>query len=161
MAEMDERKLTKQLFRILAITVIGSLLLSALALGIVGYMMKSAHGMEHTQIQAEAAEYRVRLLKQMDKNLQILTTLSKAYEVSTITNEPERLQQNLTAINSANDFISVVYMRKDGTGIMHTSGDSSWSDITLQDCHPESVEAIESALQVCLWGCWLFGAARH
>lgn len=147
MADMDERKLTKQLFRILAITVIGSLLLSALALGIVGYMMKSAHGMEHTQIQAEAAEYRVRLLKQMDKNLQILTTLSKAYEVSTITNEPERLQQNLTAINSANDFISVVYMRKDGTGIMHTSGDSFWSDITLQDCHPESVEAIESALQ--------------
>lgn len=38
---MDERKLKKQLFRIMALTVVGSLLLSALALGIYGYICPS------------------------------------------------------------------------------------------------------------------------
>lgn len=91
---MDEKKLAKQLRRITIITIIGSLLLSAIGFGIFGYIMKSSHEAEHAQLQAETAEYKERLLRQMDKNLQILTTLSKEYEVSTITDDPRQLGQS-------------------------------------------------------------------
>ena len=50
---MDEKKLTKQLRRITIITIIGSLLLTAIGFGIFGYIMKSAHEAEHAQLQAE------------------------------------------------------------------------------------------------------------
>ena len=144
---MDEHKLRKQLLRIMAITVISSLLLSGLALGIYSYLMSSAHKMEHTQMKAEAEEYRVRLLKQLDRNIQILDTLAAAYGVSNITNNPERLQENLAASNSANDFISMIFLYADGTGISHTLGDASWKHITLDDCNPEIVDIIEVAME--------------
>ena len=144
---MDEQKLKKQLFRIMAITVVGSLLLSALALGIYGYIMSSAHQMEHQQMEAEASEYRVRLIKQMDRNIQILDTLATAYGFSNITQNPERLQENLTATNDANDFISVIYLYPDGTGISHTTGDAVSKRITLGDCNPEVVKIIEAAME--------------
>ena len=144
---MDEKKLTKQLRRITIITIIGSLLLSAIGFGIFAYIMKSAHEAEHAQLQAEATEYRGRLLRQMDKNMQILTTLSKAYEVSTITDDPEQLGQSLIETNAANDFVSMVYMRKDGNGMMHTTVSGVLETITMDDLHPYAVEVVESALQ--------------
>lgn len=144
---MDEKKLTKQLRRITIITIIGSLLLSAIGFGIFGYIMKSAHEAEHAQLQAETTEYKGRLLRQMDKNLQILTTLSKAYEVSTITDDPGQLGQSLMETNAANDFVSMVYMRKDGTGLMHTTESGEVEAITMDDLHPYAVEVMESALQ--------------
>ena len=144
---MDEKKLAKQLRRITIITIIGSLLLSAIGFGIFGYIMKSAHEAEHAQLQAETAEYKERLLRQMDKNLQILTTLSKAYEVSTITDDPRQLGQSLMETNAANDFVSMVYMRKDGTGLMHTTESGEVEAITMDDLHPYAVEVMESALQ--------------
>ena len=144
---MDEKKLTKQLRRITIITIIGSLLLSAIGFGIFGYIMKSSHEAEHAQLQAETAEYKGRLLRQMDKNLQILTTLSKAYEVSTITDDPRQLGQSLMETNAANDFVSMVYMRKDGTGLMHTTESGEVEAITMDDLHPYAVEVMESALQ--------------
>lgn len=143
---MDERKLKKQLFRIMAITVVGSLLLSVLALGIYGYIMNSAHQMEHQQMEAEVAEYCTRLTKQLDRNIQILDTLATAYGFSNITQNPERLQENLTATNDANDFISVIYLYPDGTGFSHTAGDAVSKHITLDDCNPEVVKIIEAAM---------------
>lgn len=83
----------------------------------------------------------------MDKNLQILTTLSKAYEVSTITDDPRQLGQSLMETNAANDFVSMVYMRKDGTGRMHTTESGEVEAITMDDLHPYAVEVMESALQ--------------
>ena len=83
----------------------------------------------------------------MDKNLQILTTLSKAYEVSTITDDPGQLGQSLMETNAANDFVSMVYMRKDGTGLMHTTESGEVEAITMDDLHPYAVEVMESALQ--------------
>ncbi len=144
---MDEKKLQKQLIRITAITVLSSIILTLIGFGIWGYTIKSAYEVKHTQLKVEAVEYKARILKQMDKNMQILTTLSKAYEISTITDEPERLEKSLMATNSANDFISMIYMDKSGVGIMHTPDFGTWNNVTLDECNEYSAEAIESALQ--------------
>ena len=144
---MDEKKLQKQLIRITAITVLSSIILTLIGFGIWGYTVKSAYEVKQERLKMEAVEYKVRVLKQMDKNIQILTTLSKAYEVSTITDDPERLEKSLMATNSANDFISMIYMDKSGVGIMHTPNFGTWNDITLEKCNEYSAEAIESALQ--------------
>lgn len=136
---MDEKNLTKQLRRITIITIIGGLLFSAVGFGVFAYIMKSAHEAEHVQLYAEAMEYRERLRKQMDKNLQILTTLSKAYEVSTITQDPARLEKSLMETNAANDFISMVYMGKDGKGLMHIVVSGETKVITTDKLHPLSL----------------------
>ena len=60
---MDEKKLAKQLRRITIITIIGSLLLSAIGFGIFGYIMKSAHEAEHAQLQASICTLACRIFR--------------------------------------------------------------------------------------------------
>lgn len=144
---MDEEKLKKQLIRITIITILISLLLSVVGFGIWTFMVKSAHDAEHSQMEVETEEYKIRLIKQIDKNMQILTTLAKAYEVSAITKEDKQLEKSLIATNSANDFISMTYMPKEGVGIMYTPDFGIWSNIKMEDCHPFAAEAIEAAMQ--------------
>ena len=54
---------------------------------------------------------------------------------------------NWDKANAANDFVSMVYMRKDGTGLMHTTESGEVEAITMDDLHPYAVEVMESALQ--------------
>lgn len=54
---------------------------------------------------------------------------------------------NWDKANAANDLVSMVYMRKDGTGLMHTTESGEVEAITMDDLHPYAVEVMESALQ--------------
>jgi diguanylate cyclase (GGDEF)-like protein len=144
---MEEKDIKKRLIRISVITIVGSLILTLLGIGIWIYIKNTAYISEQQQMRAETNEYCDRISKQLDKNMQILTTLAKAYEVGTITEHPDKLEKSLIATNSANDFVSMVYMRKDGTGILNTVGYGTWDNFTLSDCHPMSAEAINSALK--------------
>ena len=47
---------------------------------------------------------------------------------------------NWDKANAANDFVSMVYMRKDGTGLMHTTESGEVEAITMDDLHPYAVE---------------------
>ena len=114
---------------------------------VIMYVLLSAHDAEHSQMKAEADEYKTRILKQLDNTTQVLTTLSKEYEISDIMDDPQRLQLNIQAANSANDFIGMLYIGSDGVGYMNTPSHSNWTGVTLQDLHPFAVEAIEKAQQ--------------
>lgn len=144
---MNEKKLRARLRIITTITIVISLLLTFAGFGLFGYMLQSVHDAEHRQMQAESEEYRTRVLKQLDKTTQILTTLARAYEVSGIHNDPVRLQKSLGAVTSANDFVSILYMDRDGTGVMDTPGYGTWSGVTLADCSSSAATAIVQAMQ--------------
>ena len=143
---MDERKLQKQLIRITAITIISSIVLCLLGLAVLGYVLQAAHESDHVQMQIETKEYKERIFKQMDKNMQVLTTLSRVFEAADITQSKEILANCISKANRSNDFISMVYMKKDGFGVMNTPGFGTWEDFSLQDCHPYAKDAIEKAM---------------
>ena len=143
---MDERKLQKQLIRITAITIISSIVLCLLGLAVLGYVLQAAHESDHVQMQIETKEYKERIFKQMDKNMQVLTILSRVFEAADITQSKEILANCISKANRSNDFISMVYMKKDGFGVMNTPGFGTWEDFSLQDCHPYAIDAIEKAM---------------
>ena len=144
---MDERKLKNQLFRIAAIMIISSILLCVAGGSVLYYLLKTAHESDNLQMRIETEEYKDRILKQLDSNMQILSTLSRAYEVSQVFDDPDQLADSLALSNEGNDFISMVYMSVDGVGILNTRGYGTWEGFTLEDCNPYSREAIEQSFQ--------------
>lgn len=144
---MDEKKINAQLLKIMAATIASSIVLTLIGFFVIMYVLSSAHDAEHSQMKAEADEYKTRILKQLDNTTQILKTLSKEYEISDIMDDPQRLQLSIQAANSANDFIGMLYIGSDGGGYMNTPSHGNWTSVTLQDLHPFAVEAIEKAQQ--------------
>lgn len=143
---MEEKKLKMQLARFTAITIISSILLIVIGVGILMYIMRVAHDMEHMQMQAEAEEYKVRILKQMDANVQILSTLAKEYEVSGIIHDPGMLERSIQETNTANDFVSLAYVGADGTGVFNAEKVGTWTGVTFEDWNPLACEAVRKAL---------------
>lgn len=143
---MEESKLKMQLARITAITIVSSILLVVIGIGILMYIMRVAHDVEHMQMQAEADEYKVRILKQMDANVQILSTLAKEYEVSGIIHDPEMLERSIQETNTANDFVSLAYVDTDGTSVFNAADVGTWTGINFEDWNPLACEAVKEAL---------------
>lgn len=144
---MDEQKIKRQLFKVSIIVAISTVILCVAVFSILVYIYQTAHEADHTQMKAEVEEYENRILKQIDKNFQILTTLSKSYEISNITKNPKELELSILQTNQANSFISLAYFYLDGNGILDTPGYGTRHDFTLDDCNPYAKNAIEQALQ--------------
>lgn len=144
---MDERGLKKQLIRMTVITIIGSILLSLVGVGLIAYAQNAAIKADHTQMESEMLDCKERIFKQMNKNLQILSTLSKAFEVTDVMDSEEEICSIITEANSANDFISLLFIRKDGYLVLNTINSGTSDDKTLEDLNEYSVDAIERAFQ--------------
>ncbi len=136
----------KKKFMIMTVAVVTvTLILFSTAAAFLAYLLNSSRDYERKQMQLETAEYRDRILNQVDTTMQILTTLAKAYEVSDIASSNEKLVEIMSSTNQANDFISMLYIRSDGTGIINAPDYGTIDDITYSDCHPEAVNAMREA----------------
>ena len=144
---MDEKKLKRQLLRIAAIIISSSIILCGVVFVVLTYVLRAAHEADHVQMKTEVQEYKSRILKQLDKNLQILTTLAKAYEVSDIMENPEELEQSIIESNQANSFVSLAYIPLQGEGVLNTPGHATRRDFSLDDCSEHAKEAVVKALQ--------------
>ena len=110
------------------------------------YLMTEARESELRQLEVETTEYKSRLVKQMDTTMQILSTLSKAYEISDIELTEEFLEESLKATNKANDFISMAFFDKNGNGMINSLEYGTGKDFSIEDCHQYSADAIRRAL---------------
>lgn len=144
---MDEQKIKKQLLKTAIIVGVCTVILCGAVFGILTYIFHAANEADHLQMKTEVEEYENRILKQIDKNFQILTTLSKAYEVSNIPENREELETSLLQTNQANSFVSLAYFQIDGNGILNTPGYGTIHDFTLEDCNPYARTAVEQSLQ--------------
>lgn len=144
---MDEKKLKRQLIRMAAIIVSSSLVLCTVVFGVLAYVLSAAHEADHVQMETEVQEYESRILKQLNKNLQVLTTLSKAYGVSHITENQEDLEKSLSETNQVNSFVSIAYIPLQGEGMLHTTGFGTKHGFSLSDCSEYAKEAVKKALQ--------------
>lgn len=144
---MDEEKLKAKMTRMSVITVIVSIVLTVAGIVVWQYVEARAYSSEQEQMRVETNEYGERLLKQLDKNLQVLTTLSKVYEIGMLEDDMSVLQDTLSAANEVNDFLTVAYIRTDGTGVINIVGRTLWDDISLDECPEYVASAIQTALE--------------
>ena len=144
---MDEEKLKAKMTRMSVITVIVSIVLTVAGIVVWQYVEARAYSSEQEQMRVETNEYGERLLKQLDKNLQVLTTLSKVYEIGMLEDDMPVLQDTLSAANEVNDFLTVAYIRTDGTGVINIVGRTLWDDISLDECPEYVASAIQTALE--------------
>ncbi len=143
---MDENKLKKQLMKITIITIISSIVISLAGIGLIAYLGNAAHKADHIQMQEETQEYKDRISKQLDKNFQILNSLSKTLEVTGVTNlKSELIEEVITEVNSENDFITLAYIKKDGSSITNIMGYGTENDIILDDLNIYAQIAIRQA----------------
>ena len=144
---MDEKKIKKQLLRITVLIISVSIVVSALVLIAFSYVIQQAHDTDHTQMKIETEEYESRILKQIDKNIQFLTSLAKAFEVNDLTASTELIEKNLSAINETNSFVSMAYLSVDGKGIINSTEYGTKWEITLDDCADYARTAIEKSFK--------------
>lgn len=142
---MDEKKIKKQLLRIAVLIISVSVAVSALVLTAFSYVIRQAHDSDHIQMKTETEEYESRILKQIDKNIQFLTSLAKAFEVNDITASMELIEKNISATNKTNSFVSMAYLSVDGGGLINSIEYGTKWEITLDDCAEYARTAIEKS----------------
>ena len=142
---MDEKKIKKQLLRIAVLIISVSVAVSALVLTAFSYVIRQAHDSDHIQMKTETEEYESRILKQIDKNIQFLTSLAKAFEVNDITASMELIEKNISATNKTNSFVSMAYLSVDGSGLINSIEYGTKWEITLDDCAEYARTAIEKS----------------
>ena len=133
---MDENKLKKQLFQVTGIVIIMSIILCGLVFFVTAFMADTVRDAETAQMQIEAQEYKTRILKQIDKNFEILTTVAEVYEACNEENGMEILKKSSNEINNANSFITLAFFSTDGNGFVSTKGQGT-KDYTLDYCNEE------------------------
>ncbi|MGI5959149.1 MAG: bifunctional diguanylate cyclase/phosphodiesterase [Massiliimalia sp.] len=143
---MDESKLKKQLIRVTVIVVASSIALCVLVFGVLTYIFRAVHENDHIQMQTEAQEYKSRIIKQIDQNLSILNTLSKACEVTHAMDSPETLKEIIGETNQTNSFITLGYFSLDGQGVLNTRGGDT-REKELSSFHNEVQAVVEKAWQ--------------
>lgn len=132
----------------MAITAIcSSIVLCAATGGILLYIYRGAHETEHIQMQTEVMEYKNRILKQMNKNSQILMTFANACKTGGILDSKEKLGNSIAEANKVNKFLSFAYLSADGKGIINTPDYDKWYDFSVDEYSNEAREAIEKAFQ--------------
>ena len=144
---MNEEALKKRIIRVTVIVVICSILLCVSVFCTSKYIFKEAHKADDIQMEVEVGEYKSRIIKQLDKSAQILTTLSKAYEVSNILNNPEILKTSLEEANKQNAFLTLAYIPIEGEGLLNVNNKETTENYTLDDCNEMAKDAITKSFQ--------------
>lgn len=144
---INENKIKRRLIVLAVAVVFISITLCAAGVGVLHFVLRNAHEAEHIQMQIEVMEYKARILKQMNKNMQILTTFANMCQISGIVNSEEKMGQGLEAANKSSSFLSIAYISSDGWGAVNASKFGTMYDFSLEDRSEESKEAMRKAFQ--------------
>ena len=143
---MDEKKTRKLLTRLTVIVACISVALFLFTGCILYYLFFSLRTYTHEQMQLEAAEYKSRILKQIDKDFQILHSLS-TFLSFTDSLSREDLVEGLYQINATNDFVRMALFFSDGSGMIDTLEYGTSSDYPLASSHAYVQNAVSRAFQ--------------
>ena len=142
---MNEETLQKQLRRatLLVFCIIAVVLVCGGAFSV--YLYNAREKSVRAQVLMEAEEYKSRILKQLEADLQTLSTLS-AFLHSDTTADRSILAERLDEANQNNAFLTIVYFDQEGKGVISTLGRGVLADAALSDISSEGRRAVESAL---------------
>lgn len=143
---MDENKLKKQIFRITAVIITSSVILCVVMVSVLVYVIQAAHRTDYMQMKTEVQEYNNRVVKQIDKTFEILSSLSAVYGGIDSDDFPQVLEGTLAQTNEQNSFFSLSFFSLDGKGVVNTM-EYGTMEITLDDCVHEARKAVTQAMQ--------------
>lgn len=98
----------------------------------------------NTQMQTEAEEYRTNILRQIDGDLQTLSTLASYLEFSQTPNQ-EQFAQGLYESNGRNDFVRMAYFPLGEAGIRVTAELSIETGVTVESLSETMQQVIRDA----------------
>ena len=109
-------------------------------------MGRSLDNLIRDQMENETDEYKKRILRQVDKDFQILNTLAAFLDGNKI-KDSDKLLQSLDDAKRQNDFVSISFFNKDRKGIMaHTDRDTE-TNLGYEDLGEGVPETMEAAFQ--------------
>lgn len=143
---MDESRLRSRMVRLTAAVIAGSIALCIATGCILAYILGAAHDADHAQLLVEVDEYKSRILKQLDKNLEILSMLSGTLETTGSKEDIAAcLENGIDKISDSGPFVSLAYFSDSGEGIICAPG-VGVREMLLGECSPEAREAVMSAM---------------
>ncbi len=143
---MFEKKLQVKMRRT-AVLVACSILLFLVCGGLLSTaLQKSKSETIQEQISIEIDEYKSRILKQLDADFQMLSTLA-AFLEENITEDRQLLTRQLDQANQNNGFLTMVYFDRQGQGVISTLGEQPLTDASLDDLTQEGRRVVELALE--------------
>lgn len=142
---MSEREIQKRLRKsIYFIVCIGILMVSGC--GIFAFFLSNTLEEAVTSnMRDETDEYKKRLHKQLDTDLQLLNSVAEILGHTDLT-ESEAFPELLDQVNQSNDFLTMSYINADGIGIVATLGKEIETGVRLEDLQEEPREIAQKAL---------------
>ena len=143
---MDEIVMQKRLRKVTIFVICTAALLLIVGSFIFLYLYQGLNTAARRQMQAEVMEYRSRIMRQIDKDLQTLHTLAGFLEYSDMENE-DLLVQGMQKANSENEFVSMALMPTEGIGLKTSLNDGIDGNSSLDSMSEEAQTAIRQAWQ--------------
>lgn len=141
---MIEERLQKQLRRA-SILVFGIIIVFFVCGGMFSaYLRRIKAETIQEQVAAEAEEYKIRIHKQLDADLQ---TLSSMAAVLKDVDDMHRMIEYLEEANQTNAFLTMAYFGQDQKGVISTMGREPIEDAALSDLTQEGQEGVRKALK--------------
>lgn len=139
-----EERLQKQLRRA-SILVFGIIAVFFICGGLFSaYLRRIKSETMQEQVAAEAEEYKIRILKQLEADLQ---TLSSMAAVLKDVEDMQKMSEYLDEANQSNAFLAMAYFKQDGEGVISTAGRRPMTDAVLSDLTQEGQDGIRKALE--------------
>ncbi len=111
---------------------------------LMGYLNRSIGQAAVEQMEAEATEYKIRILKQINADFQALNTLAGFIGPEEL-DDMDGFAKKMEQANENNDFLSMVYLEREGSGVLVTLGQETRTDVTVEDISPEARPLVEQA----------------
>src|SRR5699024_11139484 len=108
------------------------------------YLRRIKNETMQEQVAAEAEEYKIRILKQLEADLQ---TLSSMAAVLKDVEDMQKMSEYLDEVNQSNAFLTMAYFKQDGEGVISTAGRRPVTDAVLSDLTQEGQDGIRKALE--------------
>lgn len=143
---MDQSIIQKQLKKMTFIVIAAGILFFLCGGLITQYLNRSLLETANARIETGAREYKQNLLRKIDDDMQILYTLASFMEFS-LPIDSESFADGLYKSNNNNDFITMSYFSKGGTGIRATINEGVEENLTLDSISPDMRKIVEKAFE--------------
>lgn len=140
-------KITRLQIKKMVRLTIGIVLILVIIAGLLIYSLTQAmNNSARKQMTVETEEYKNRIYKQIDADFQSLETLASFF-TSEMVNDRETFSKRLDTSNKQNNFHTMAFFYKDGTGIVVTLGVGVSTDMSYKDLNEAVHPVVEKALK--------------
>lgn len=141
---MDEKNTQKRVKRMIRFIILTGVILLIIVAGLAVHLYSVLDTAVKKQMGLEADEYKLRLMKQIDSDFQILDTLAVFIEQSGVASQNE-VTQILDQVNNRNDFVNMGYFPREEEGTIVVRGQDPDDHVAVSSLEEEVQTVIQKA----------------